>query len=155
MSAFLCNADHIGVLANAMSRAGISLNGDRLSPKQMAVELAIANWDSVTDRYPDDPYYSPEMWAEYKKDCQAEACKPDPNLKPIDFIKMAQCFAYQACEAEKFRKADYMSPYIGQYHVDYFIDSMIRKIAGYEEAQWEYIRPEADSEVIDIFAAYA
>lgn len=155
MSAFLCNAEHIGVLANAMSRSGIPLNSDRLSPKQMAIELAIANWDSVTDRYPDDPYYTPEMWEEYKKDCQAEACKPDHNLKPIDFIKMAQCFAYQACEAEKFRKADFLSPYIGQYHVDYFIKNMIRKIEGYEEAQWEYIRPQADSEVIDVFAAYA
>lgn len=155
MSAFLCSDDHIGVLANAMSRAGVSLNGQRLSPKEMAVELAIANWDSVTERYPDDPYYSPELFEEYKKGCQAEACKPDFNLKPIDFIKMAQCFAYQACEIEKFRKADYMSVYIGQYHIDYFISDMIRKIEGYEEAQWGYMRPQADSEVIDVFAAYA
>jgi hypothetical protein len=155
MSAFLCSEDHIGVLANAMSRAGILLNGRKLCPKEMALELAIANWDSVTERYPDDPYYSPELWDEYKKGCQAEACKPDLNLKPIAFIKMAQCFAYQACEIEKFRKADYMSVTIGQCHINSFISSMIRKIEGYEEAQWEYMRPQADSEVIDVFAAYA
>jgi len=158
MSAFLCNADHIGVLANAMSRNGVNVRGYAMSPKGMAKALAKANWVAIEERYSakDAVWMNNERPFEaYEDECVAEASRPDMDLKPIDFVKMAQCFAYQACEARQFRDADYESEYVGQYHIDNFIDCMLRKMPGYADAPWSYERKADAPEVIDIFAEYA
>jgi hypothetical protein len=153
MSAYLCNPDHIGVLANAMSRAGVTIIGERFAPQQMAIALANANWISIQERYPGDDFMlGGQSLIGYQDECANEACRPDPDLKPVDFIKMAQCFAYQACEAEQFRNADYNSDFIGQWHVDSFISHMIRRLPGYDDAPWGYDRKPDAPEVIDIFA---
>lgn len=158
MSAFLCNADHIGVLANAMSRNGVNVRGYANSPKNMAKALAKANWVAIEERYgvKDAVWMNNEQPFEvYEDECVAEASRPDMDLKPIDFVKMAQCFAYQACEARQFRDADYESEFVGQYHIDSFIDCMLRKMPGYDDAPWSYQRKADAPEVIDIFAEYA
>ena len=93
MSAYLCNPEHIGVLANEMYRAGVFRP---TSPKLMAAALAKANWISIEARYPNDDFMlGNQSFEEYSQACQHEACRPDPDLKPIDFIKIAQCFAYR------------------------------------------------------------
>jgi|11_taG_2_1085331.scaffolds.fasta_scaffold77646_1 hypothetical protein len=157
MSAWLLNEEHIGVLANAMSRAGVTVAGERLSPKQMAIALANANWLSIGERYPDQEEFMSggQTLIAYRAQCAREACRPDPSLKPIDFIKMAQCFSYQACEAKQFREAHYMTEWIGQWHVDSFIGDMLRKMPGYDDAPWQYERPADAPEVIDLYAEIA
>ena len=103
MSAYLCNPEHIGVLANAMSHAGVTIIGERLSPKQMAVALANANWISIQERYPGDDFMlGGQTLIAYRAQCAREACRPDPDLKPVDFIKMAQCFAYRLAKPSSF-----------------------------------------------------
>ncbi len=157
MSAYLLNEEHIGVLANAMSRNGVTVMGNRFPPKQMAIALANANWSSIGERYPgQEEFMSGGMSLhEYQDECVKQACRPDPDLKPIDFIKMAQCFAYQSCEAQKFREAHYMTEFIGQWHVDCFILDMLRKMPGYDDAPWQYERPADAPEVIDLYAEFA
>jgi hypothetical protein len=155
MSAYLCNPEHIGVLANAMSRNGVSLRGCYNSPGGMAKALAKANWISIEERYgaKDAVWMNNERPFEvYEDECAAQASRPDMDLKPIDFVKMAHGFAYQACEARQFRDADYESEYVGQYHIDSFIDCMLRKMPGYDDAPWSYERKADAPEVIDIFA---
>lgn len=155
MSAYLCNPEHIGVLANAMSRKGVNVRGYHNSPKYMAKALAKANWISIEERYgaKNAAWMNNERhYNAYEDECVAEASRPDMDLKPIDFIKMAQCFAYQACEARQFRDADYESEHIGQYHIDSFIDCMLREIPGYNDAPWNYERKPDAPEVIDLSA---
>ena len=153
MSAYLCNPEHIGVLANAMYRANVGLYCQPSSPQKMAALLAKANWISIEARYPGDNFMlGDQSFEEYCQDCQHEACRPDPDLKPVDFIKIAQCFAYQACEAKEFREAQYDSDYIGDYHINRFIMEMVSKFPGYDDAPWGYQRKPDAPEVMDLSA---
>lgn len=142
MSAYLCNPDHIGVLANAMSRAGVYVNGSKLTPKQMAVALANANYVSIQARYPDDVDFMTggKSLIAYRAQCAEQACYPDHQLQPIDLISMAKCFIYQACEAHEFHTANYKSEHLGEYHMNQFIGLMIHKLPGYHDAPYHYQR---------------
>jgi hypothetical protein len=153
MSAYLCNPEHIGVLANAMYRANIGLYCQSNSPQKMAAALAKANWISIEARYPGDNFMLGDQgFEEYCQACQHEACRPDPDLKPVDFIKIAQCFAYQACEAKEFQEAYYDDDYIGDFHINQFIMAMVRKMPGYDDAPWGYERKPDAPEVMDLSA---
>jgi len=154
MSAYVCNPEHIGVLANAMSRAGVTINGHRRDPKQMAVALANANFDSMEARYPGewDLMSGGCSLIAYRAQCAREATKPDTDLKPIDLIKIAQCFRYQACEHNNWFEAKHYSKYIGEWHIQDFIGHMIRQMPGYNDAPWHYEREPDAPEVIDITA---
>jgi len=153
MSAYLCNPEHIGVLANAMYRANIRMGHQPNSPQKMAEALAKANWISIEARYPNDDFMlGHQSFEEYCKDCQHEACRPDPDLKPMDFIGIARCFAYQACEAKEFQEADWASDYIGDFHINQFVMAMVRKLPGYDDAPWSYERKPDAPEVMDLSA---
>tara|TARA_R100000654_G_scaffold57065_1_gene83492 strand:- start:166 stop:621 length:456 start_codon:yes stop_codon:yes gene_type:complete len=146
--------EHIGVLANAMSRADIRINGHRLHPQEMAVALANANYASIEARYPGqwDLMGGGCSLIAFRAQCAREATRPDPNLKPIDLIKMAQGFAYQACEHEGWMQASFNGDYIGEHHIQQFIGHMIRKMPGYDDAPWHYERDTDAPEVVDITA---
>ena len=74
MSAYRCNPEHIGVLANAMYRAQVGLYCQPNSPKKMAAALAKANWISIEARYPNDDFMlGNQSFEEYSQDCQNEA----------------------------------------------------------------------------------
>jgi len=153
MSAYLCNPEHIGVLANAMFRNDVRLGHQPNSPQKMAAALAKANWISIEARYPGDNFMlGDQTFEEYCEACKQEAYRPDPDLKPMDFIGIAQCFAYQACEAKEFREANYLSDHLGDWHVNQFIMAMVRQLPGYGDAPWSYERKPDAPEVLDLGA---
>lgn len=159
MSAYVCNPEHIGVLANAMSRADIRINGQKLNPKEMAVALANANYASIEARYPGqwDLMSGGCSLIAFRAQCAKEATRPDPNLKPIDFIKIAQGFAYQACEYERWMEPAFggvgpCESWLREGHIQQFIAHMIRQMPGYDDAPWHYEREPDAPEVVDITA---
>ena len=156
MSAYVCNPEHIGVLANAMSRADIRINGHKLHPQEMAVALANANHASIEARYPGEWEFMSGGCSliAFRAQCAKEATRPDPNLKPIDLIKMAQGFAYQACEHERWMQTTFRldCDYIGERHIQEFIAYMIRQMPGYDDAPRHYEREPDAPEVVDITA---
>ncbi len=154
MSAYLCNPEHIGVLANEMARVGVYLDsGNRLSVMQAASALARANWISIEARYRGDDFMlGNQSFHEYEHDCIVEARYPDPNLGPMDFIRMAQCFEYQACEAYEYQDSNYRSRHLGQWHIHSFIDDQIRRLPGYYDGQRHYSRPDDEPRVISLSA---
>lgn len=154
MSAYVCNPEHIGVLANEMSHANIRINGHRLHPQEMAVALANANYASIEARYPGewDLMSGGCSLIAFRAQCAKEATRPDPNLKPIDFIKIAQGFAYQACEHKEWMEPSFESTDLREGHIQQFIAHMIRQMPGYEDAPWHYEREPDAPEVLDLTA---
>ena len=76
----------------------------------------------------------------FRAQCAKEATRPDPNLKPIDLIKMAQGFAYQACEHKEWMEPSFENTDLREGHIQQFIAHMIRQMPGYDDAPWHYER---------------
>jgi hypothetical protein len=102
MSAYLCSATHIAIVALAIA----ARTTDYSDAKQIAAELARENRRSIDYRYPRDaakhtPTERAEMDADFVAECQLEvgllavkfAAVPKPRL-----IGLAHCLAYQSCE---------------------------------------------------------
>ena len=151
MSAYLCSPEHIGQLALAMQQK-IPVANKPMWAKDLASLLAFANWESVEDRYGEEEAKSMNdgySVTVYQAQCADKAYGPDISLKPIDLIKMAKGFAYQACESDSWEAANWDSDFIGKWHIDYFISVMLSKLPGYDEAPWEYTK-KADAPVVKL-----
>jgi len=149
MSAYLCSPDHIGQLASAMS-CHIPVGNKNIFWKEMAKLLANANWVSIEEKYGEteakwmNDGYGVEV---FEAKCVEKALITDTSLKPIDLIKMAKAFSYQACESSYWDAANYESDYVGKWHIDYFIHNMITQLPGWDDAPWEY-EAKADAPVV-------
>lgn len=141
MSAYLCNPDHIGQLASAMSQY-VLVAGKKVWHKDFAKLLANANWFGVEEKYgeKDTKWMNGGYGLEvYEAMCVEKSLETDLTLKPIDLIKMAKAFAYQACEDKVYwPTATAGSDFVGQWHIDNFIGTMITKLPGWDDAPWYY-----------------
>lgn len=134
MSCYLLNHIHIANLAHAFAEAGIPYKGKSYDASMWATLLAKANYDSVDQRYGNQDI----SFEDYTFECHMISLQPAYDLKPIELIKMAQCFQYQACETLDWNNASFHSEHIGSWHIQYFISKMISKLNGYSSADWEF-----------------
>lgn len=134
MSAFLCNAEHIGRLA----RFYAARNPGRESAEQVAKTLAIANLKSVGDRYEETADQVAQGFggtsdaATYVAACVQQSRRLDHGLTSVAAIKMADCLDYQSCEVDNWKHTeayDLIQAIQGAAH---------RALPGYDAAPWEY-----------------
>ena len=134
MSAYVCNPEHIGVLANAMSRANIRINGHRLHPQEMApCQRQLRQHRGQVSRRVGFMSGGCSLIA-FRAQCTRKQPGPDPNLKPIDFIKIAQGFAYQSCEHKEWMEPSFLNELETTYNS--LLAHMIRQMPGYDDAPW-------------------
>jgi hypothetical protein len=134
MSAFLCNPQHIGLLAR------FEPNRMRHTPAEQQAEiLAKANLVSVSARYRLSPdAVGAEFGAGHSAESYIEACKSEAGkfgrrLLPIEALKMAQCSNYQSCEVEGWSE----TPAYALLHR--IMGQAISELPGYDAAPWEYV----------------
>ena len=143
MSAFICSPEHIAQLAIAAKDCRVPFNREQVDAKTWAQELAAANWRSIVARYDEDSAVEMSGFsclAEYQGACAREARYPDIGLKPVDLLKMADCFDYQSCEARSYRQSEYDDDYAGRWHIEYLKGCLVSKLPGYNAAPWGYER---------------
>lgn len=134
MSAFLCNAEHIGQLA----RFYAARNPGRESAEQVARTLATANLVSVEERYRlpagtvAADFGFDQSDAAYIADCARQSARLDHGLTPVKVLKMAQCLNYQSCEVDGWRDTEAYGL------IEAIKSAAIRALPGYDDAPWEY-----------------
>lgn len=124
MSAYICDDCHISALAAYAVRERLWKNQrpgwERTDAEALAELLHAENVKSVNARYEssDEPAF---------KFCWKAA---DRRLSPVQLIKAAHCFAYQACEHEGWEKSE-------AHGVIHAIEQhALRDVPGYEQAAW-------------------
>ena len=131
MSAFLCNHEHIGLLA--AYHVGKRTYHGKDTVLDVARILAEANIASMKARYGDAGCDDPEAYLEL---CEKEALRAIPDtVGPVLILKMCDCLEYQSCEVEGYRETK------GFQVLDAIRGTAVRCIGGYEDAPgWEYSR---------------
>src|SRR4030065_258497 len=106
MSAFLCNAEHIAVLAAFAVHQGAVVreyivDGDPMATAgNVAKEMMRQNIRSVAARY---PAYDPADLLnldEAKELGERYFFASQTLFSPLELYKLAQCYEYQSCETE-------------------------------------------------------
>ena len=134
MSAFLCDEQHIGQLALKIYDLKLfKVTHGKLSPRGIAAAMAHENIQSLKSRYGDIEFFLGAMTVEeYMQGCEDATESKDLNLKPVDIVKMAQCYAYQSCEHPEWRSSQ-PKRWVRDIEADF-----IRTSPGYNDAQWGY-----------------
>ena len=152
MSAYLCDAQHVGRLAEWAARTNTLTFSGYSEAAEIAEVLARANLKSIAARYPDAPNAS--TWVRVYEGMQPDEsdeayvaeCKEvaegygRPEIRPIDIIKSAQCLEYQSCEFEGYFSSEAHSI------ITRIIGAAISKIHGYSEAHWGAPKTQRDYE---------
>ena len=141
MSAWLCDEDHIAVLACALDGTNWSPASDPTNARSIAATLAAENVRSLRYRYEDraDGYW-PGM-DDYPGDCAeaAEHMWPDGwrKFSPVALLKSLHCYEYQACEHEDWERspAAKMCRQLASH--------LITRLPGYGDAEWGAPKEEA------------
>lgn len=138
MSAFLCNSEHIALLAAYAANNGAVLydHGQQMAlinARYLAGVFAEANLDSLAARYEDMP--RDESDRQFIVECKDKAehyyFQP-PRLEPVEIIKHAQCLDYQCCEVSDWEGSTLCR------QIQAVINAAIRRLAGYESAEWGF-----------------
>lgn len=151
MSAYICNPEHIGILAAYAARNECIIRewdqnrgagSTNKNAKAVASGLALENIRSVATRYPEDQ----------------DGSRPGPGLKDADIVKAAgiyadyfvrhpqfitpvqilrliDCLDYQSCETDDWPQT------LAYRQLDWLRSSAIRKLQGYDDARWEFSQP--------------
>lgn len=140
MSAFLCDPQHIGLLARHVEVNRSYHSGD--SGTELAERWARANLKSLRERYPDhgeEGQTAPSWCSAYRDDedfvrqcVLAVLASPVSHLTHIQAVKMAHCLEYQSCEFEGYYTSE------AYYSLTRAVRTCIQAMDGYEEAMWEY-----------------
>jgi hypothetical protein len=147
MSAFICNPEHIGLLAAyAVSNqdshviyAWRTHQGWDEDAANVARNLMQANITAVATRYPNDKdgnrpgpqFYDnelvrlAEMWGRHY-------VRNRPAVEPVAILKMCQCFDYQASEANDYKATD------AALQIEWLRSKATRLLFGYDDAPWEW-----------------
>lgn len=170
MSAFICNPDHIKALAlfsvTGRNEPAISTRwlerelegqpaelraqvtwGDRQNIAETVANILHAeNIRSVSYRYEEPATYADGMSTDNLPGlCErpelitvsaSEAFNP-PVTNPVHILKMCSCLEYQSCETEDYRET------VAYKILEAIRATAIRRMPGYEDAPWEYVKPSA------------
>lgn len=163
MSAFICGSDHIKALAIFAAHSsrphGMNVDpryfkhegGDERMYGRPEEEIATyyanilycENIRSVQGRYPNDtfedlpgPCDKAEQLEVSSLEAFAQYSDARLTLTPLDILKMCDCLEYQSCESADYRET-----------LAWRLLGMIRRAAwralpGYDDAPWEYTKPE-------------
>lgn len=143
MSAYICNPEHIGLLAAYATQSGAvirawDVGNDRGNiAARVAVGLLKENIRSVKHRYGCNDLPGPRMnlgdqylaVAAYARDYIK---KPGKHPSPVTICKLANGLAYQSCETDDWENTH------AYRQVDLIINNAVRSLPGYEEAPWEW-----------------
>jgi len=150
MSAFLCDAYHIGRMAAyvAQDRDSQGYNGHHLEESDtdehgplIAQHLAIANLASVRRRYPDCEDQLPgevmnEDDTHYLLRCRQASRHRSHHMPAVDMLKACDCWEYQSCEIEGWEGSK------GAFWCNAIRKTAIRKLPGYSDADgWTLTDP--------------
>jgi hypothetical protein len=164
MSAYICNPEHIGILAAyaAAERCAIyPWQGDNiiLTAQNVAKGLALENIRSVAHRYPNDK--DGDRPGPCLKDADiVEACQiyaghfakriggviVDASLilEPVEVLKLVQALDYQSCETDDWHMT------LAARQLRWISSEAISRLPGYDDAQWSF-----DGTLPEVEALYA
>jgi len=156
MSAYICNPEHFAALAWRATEYGhrnAVIPGLRMSDRyetaqRIARELAAQNIRSVATRYPGDKdgerpgpcMGAQEIMDEAARIADAMCIRP-PQLSTVAYLKMCDCYEYQACETPDWRETD------AHHQIMWIRKALIREMPGYDDAPWSYETGRYDSSV--------
>ena len=146
MSAYVCQPEHIGLLAAYAATEGCAIyawrDDDRVeTAKRIAEGLAFENIRSVAARYPNDKdgerpgptlkdaqiVEAAKLWAEHYVTTRR------PGSATIAQIaKASDCLAYQSCETDDWEDTQ------AHQQLDWIDGHLLRQLPGYEAAAWEW-----------------
>lgn len=149
MSAFICNPEHIGLLAAYIAN-------ETLDAKRFARDLVKANIESVAHRYPDDKdgdrpgpalfdneiSEASQLWAEHYFQFK-------PTVTPVEILSLAACLNYQCCEINTWTSSQ------GYVWLNRARDKAIRDLPGYDKAAWEWTAAETPSHITAFYNSLA
>jgi hypothetical protein len=136
MSAFILNEYHLSVLGRAASVAHTYNSSDILTEYNTTLAAIYAqtlyaeNVRSVQYRYSTDKEEYPEEIVFDRRALQG-------TLDPVQVIKAAHCYTYQACETDDYKQS------AAAKLIDNILDVCTRALPGYESAQWVIDPPPA------------
>lgn len=155
MSAYICNPEHIGVLAAYAALNKCELHQweyrGRLveTAQRVAKELTRENIRSVAHRYPnagDDlpgPNLKPTDIEEAAAIYAAYFVANPQRLTPVQVLSLCAGYVYQACECDDWRTTD------AELQVERIQNAAIRSLPGYADADWSF-----DRQIPEIEALY-
>ena len=152
MSAYICNPEHIGILAAYAATNDCAIyewrQGDAiLTAQNVAKGLALENIRSVATRYPNDK--DGERPGPCLKDADiVEACQiyagyfaeklsgaivmAEDVPEGIQILKLAQSLDYQSCETDDWPLT------LAARQLQWITSAVIRRLPGYDEAAWSF-----------------
>lgn len=152
MSAYICNPEHIGILAAYATLNGHSVwnNGDRiLTAQDTAKELAKENIRSVATRYPDDkdgqrpgPCLLDADILEAAAIYAAHFIKHPQKPKPVQVLKLVQSLDYQSCETDDWKDT------LAYRQLQWITSHAISTFPGYDDAAWSFDQPLPEIEAL-------
>jgi hypothetical protein len=147
MSAYICNPEHIGVLAAFAALNDCQIydwrTGSLISTAQaVAKGLARENIRSVAYRYPNDKDGSRPGPCLLDADIEEAAAiyaahfvtRPQ-KLKPVQVFKLSQGLSYQSCETDDWTMT------LAARQLDWINNEAARQLPGYEAADWSFDKP--------------
>lgn len=147
MSAFICNPEHIGLIAAWATKVDsviYSLVGDTKKDTAIRVAeiLARENIASVAYRYPNDKEGErPGPMCDTDEDIVKEACfwaekyleEGIPlDVAPLTIAKLTACLQYQSCEHPEWEQS------AARNQANYINEHILRTLPGYARAPWEW-----------------
>ena len=152
MSAYICNPEHIGILAAyaAVNDCAIyewRMSDSILTAQNVAKGLALENIRSVAHRYPDDK--DGERPGPCLKDADIiEACQiyaghfakrlggvivmAEDVLEPVQVLKLVSSLDYQSCETDDWEMT------LAAQQLRWIMSDAISHLDGYEDADWSF-----------------
>lgn len=153
MSAYICNPEHIGILAAyaAVERCAIyEWTGTNviLTAQNVAKGLALENIRSVATRYPNDK--DGDRPGPALKDADiVEACQiyaghfakrmggviidAEYALEPVQVLKLVEGLDYQSCETDDWQTT------LAARQLRWISGDAIRRLPNYDEADWSFV----------------
>ena len=152
MSAYICNPEHIGILAAyaAVNDCAVyewRMNDSILTAQNVAKGLALENIRSVAHRYPnDEDGHRPGPClkdADIIEACQIYAghfakrlggviVMAEDVLEPIQIIKLVRSLDYQSCETDDWPLT------LAARQLEWIMGEAISRLDGYEDADWSF-----------------
>ena len=152
MSAYICNPEHIGILAAyaAVNDCAVyewRMSDNILTAQNVAKGLALENIRSVAHRYPDDK--DGQRPGPNLKDADiVEACQiyaghfakrmggvivmAEDVLEPVQVLKLVRSLDYQSCETDDWEMT------LAAQQLRWIMSDAISHLDGYEDADWSF-----------------
>ena len=162
MSAFICNPEHLGILAAYAAHHDAVIHSFRRkdraeTAKNIARALARENIRSVAHAYPDGKDGDRPGPRLFDDDIEEAAALYGEHyfrngaakrLNPVQILKFCQCYVYQSCETDDWRDT------VAWSQLDWMIGHAIQALPGYDGFKWEASDEESPPGVEELYAKH-